>query len=38
METVNLSECIYKEMDIFFVALNAPVKSNSNKQGLSVIG
>lgn len=30
METVNLSECIYKEMDIFFVALNAPVKSNNN--------
>jgi hypothetical protein len=35
METVNLSECIYKEMDIFFVALNAPVKSNSNKHWFS---
>lgn len=35
MDTVNLSECIYKEMDIFFVALNAPVKSNSNKHWFS---
>jgi hypothetical protein len=30
MNIVNLAEYIYKEMDIFFVALNAPVKSNNN--------
>jgi hypothetical protein len=35
MDSVNLSECIYKEMDIFFVALNAPVKSNTNKHWFS---
>lgn len=35
MDNVNLSECIYKEMDLFFVALNAPVKSNSNKHWFS---
>ncbi len=35
MNNVNLIECIYKEMDIFFVALNAPVKSNSNKHWYS---
>lgn len=35
MDSVNLSECIYKEMDIFFVALNAPVKSNNNKHWFS---
>jgi len=35
MDSVNLSECIYKEMDVFFVALNAPVKSNSSKHWFS---
>ena len=35
MDNVNLLESIYKEMDIFFVALNAPVKSNSNKHWFS---
>ena len=35
MNAVNLKEYIYKEMDIFFVALNAPAKSNSNKHWFS---
>lgn len=35
MEKVNLVEYIYPKMDILFVALNAPEKSNKNKHWFS---